>query len=627
MLENYILSSCFMLIVLSILAEKCYMRYHPSYSRKLCIMLISSVFLYVLMDALCATCFLAGNIETVFFQVIMFVFYIIYIVLPFVWHSFIRNYNGCSIGRNGKILETIPFIILLLLVLTNPFTGFLWKFSNAGEYVRGNLFSFFSVMNLFYYVEALMESVLINVRNHNRKDSPYFIQSVFITIIPLLAILVNCYIIPVSITYPVQPFCLVVVTLMSFFFIVDRENEIQENIHKKELQDALTSANKAMEKATKAGEAKTTFLANMSHDIRTPLNAILGYSQVISNDPSNVDVVRSSVEKIQVSGDVLLSLVNDVLDYSKIESDFVQLNEEPTDLAGMIESLRIMFSQQMLDKGICFHINADSFPSLVICDNAKLQQILVNVLGNAMKYTPSGGCVTFSVWHENGQYVFDIADTGIGISKEFQTHMFDAFEREYSATNIKVSGTGLGLAIVKRLTDMMHGTIHVLSETGQGTKITLTFSFSEIDKFTLPSKTNTIANYTRLDGIRILIAEDNDLNSELEKMILSEKGACIEIVKDGKQAIETFKNHDAGTYDVILMDMMMPVMDGLQATRQIRSLPREDAKTIPIIGLTANAFKEDAQKCKEAGMNEHVSKPIQVAELVNLIGYYVYEIK
>ena len=615
-----------MVVVLVLLAQKVIRSFQPSKNRNMCIVLLITVMIYVVMDALFVACFLISNVNPTFFSVIVFSFYLVYVIMPFVWHKFIRNFVGCAVKKPFCILECLPVTILLLIVLLNPLFGFLWNIDANGNYTRGSLFEIVTTCNLFYYLEALGEAGFIFIKNKNRKNNPYLKQSVLISVIPFLAILINSYFIPLSITYPVQPFCLVIVTLMSFFFIVDRENKIQESNHKRELQDALNSANKAMEKATKVAEAKTTFLANMSHDIRTPLNAILGYSQVIADDPSNVNLVKTSVEKIQISGDSLLSLVNDVLDYSKIESGFVQLHEEPTDLGEMIESLRIMFSQQMLDKGICFHINADSFPSMVICDNAKLQQILVNILGNAMKYTPAGGMVSFSVHCNKDQYVFSVKDTGVGISKEFQAHMFDAFEREYSSTNIKVSGTGLGLAIVKRLTDMMKGTIYVESEIGHGTKMTVSFSFHEIDHV-MASKEKSKLNYTRLDGISILIAEDNDLNSELEKMLLSEKGACIEIVKDGRQAIETFKNHDAGTYDVILMDMMMPVMDGLQATRHIRSLPREDAKTIPIIGLTANAFKEDAQKCMEAGMNEHVSKPIQVTELVNLIGYYVYEIK
>ena len=613
-----------MIIVLSLLAQKVVHSFKPSRNRNMCMLLILTVLVYVVMDVLFATCFMMEKVNTVFFNIVVFLFYLVYVLMPYVWHVFIRNFVGCAVDKTFRLLESLPVCFLCLLILMNPFSGVLWKIDNAGNYTRGNLFCLFTSLNLFYYVEALIEAAAIYVRNHNRKQFPYLKQSVLISLVPFLAIVVNTYFIPLSVTYPVQPFCLVIVTMMSFFFIVDKENEIQERKYKRELETALNKAQIATEEAIQAGNVKTTFLANMSHDIRTPLNAILGYSRMIADHPEEKQKVKDSIVKIQVSGDLLLSLVNDVLDYSKIESGIVQLHEEPTDLHQLTDHIYTMFAQQMKERGLQFEMKTDHLEQNVLCDAPKLQQILVNILGNAMKYTRAGGRVTFiAECLKQNQYRFTVKDTGAGISKEFQEHMFDAFEREHSSTNNKISGTGLGLAIVKRLTDMMHGTIQVESSSGIGTTITVNLELLPADK--VVSLTQIKKEYTRLDGVKILLVEDNELNSELEKMLLSEKGAEVFIVKDGKQAVETFMNHTPGTYDVILMDMMMPVMDGLEATRKIRSYDRSDAKEIPIIGLTANAFHEDAVRCMEAGMNSHISKPIQIDEVVNVIGYYVYE--
>lgn len=615
-----------MIIVLTLLAQKVIRSFKPSKNRKMCMLLILTVLVYVVMDVFFAACFMKENVNVTFFNAVVFLFYLVYVFMPYVWHVFIRNFVGCAVKKPFGIMESLPVLFLIFLILINPFLNELWQIDSTGNYTRGNLFRLFTSVNLFYYVEALVEAAVIFVRNHNRKQFPYLKQSVLITLVPFLAIMVNTYFIPLSITYPVQPFCLVIVTMMSFFFIVDRENEIQEKNYKLKLENALNNAQIAKEEAVQAGNAKTTFLANMSHDIRTPLNAILGYSQVINDHPEEIEKVKDSIAKIQVSGDLLLSLVNDVLDYSKIESGMVQLHEEPVDLIALTDQIHTMFEQLMKERGLQFELMRNHLDQTVMCDAPKLQQILVNILGNAMKYTREGGKVTFIAKGQmQNRYSFTVKDTGTGISEDFQKHMFDAFEREQSSTNMKVSGTGLGLAIVKRLTDMMHGTIQVESSSGTGTKITVNLNLLPAENAVLSVKEKE--KYTRLDGVKILIAEDNELNSELEKMLLSEKGAEIFIVKDGKQATETFINHTPGTYDLILMDMMMPVMDGLEATRKIRSYDRCDAKEIPIIGLTANAFREDEERCLEAGMNAHISKPIQIDEVVNIIGQYVYSKK
>lgn len=621
MTVNYLLSSGFMLIVLLISAKKTCSGIRQPQSRHLCLWLIGAVAAYVLMDA-CFIVYFTNPYNLTAYRTIVFVFYVAYVTMPFIWHTFVRNFVGCTLGRNIRRLEYVPLAVMLGMVLYTIPTGVLWSISDLGEYTRGPWFPVFAVLNLFYYVESLVDALVIFLRRGSRKE-PYLLQSVLISCIPLAAVLINSYIIPVEATYPFQPFCLVLVTVLAYFFMLERESQLQQLDYQKSLQNALQQARSATRQAVAAGKVKSDFLANMSHDIRTPLNAILGFSKIISDDPSNVASVQNAVGKIQLSGDVLLSLVDDVLDLSRIENGKLRLEPVPTDLNMVGHALETMFTQGMQNAGIDFRVTADLRTPLVLCDTGKLRQILVNLLGNAQKFTKKGGSVALVI-EQLGEhlYRFTVQDTGIGISREFQSHMFEAFERERTSTESSTVGTGLGLAIVRRLVDLMDGAIEVQSEQGKGTAISVTLSLSPSDSAPAAEAPHEVQN-TDLSGLRLLLVEDNELNREIANTLLEAKGAVITNAVNGAEAVELFRNSPPGTFDVILMDVMMPVMDGLTAAKTIRALDRADARTIPIFAMTANAFSEDVAKSLAAGMNEHLSKPLNMDVLLSTVRKYI----
>ena len=393
----------------------------------------------------------------------------------------------------------------------------------------------------------------------------------------------------------------------------------QERKSKAELEQALAAAEKA-------SRAKGAFLSSMSHDIRTPMNAIIGFAEIIAQNTGDKETVERSVQKILKSGDVLLKLINDILDLSKIESGKATLDLTAVDLNTEIENLSVMFSESTEQAGVNFVVVKNIANRYVLCDNIKLSQIMVNIISNAVKFTPKGGRIVFSINErgkaENGfaQYVFSVKDTGIGMSENFRSHAFEMFEREKTTTETGISGTGLGLAIVKRLVEMMGGEVEINSELGKGTEVIVSLKLQITDVSnvkTVKLKANAVVDFA---GKRLLLVEDNEMNREIATAILSELGFAVEQAENGAVAVDKVANSKDGYYDIILMDLQMPVMDGYKATSEIRALPNRAQAGIPIVAMTANAFDTDRQKCLEAGMNAHVSKPIDVEVLKHTLG-------
>lgn len=388
----------------------------------------------------------------------------------------------------------------------------------------------------------------------------------------------------------------------------------QERKSKAELEQALAAAEKA-------SRAKGAFLSSMSHDIRTPMNAIIGFAEIIAQNTGDKDVVERSVQKILKSGDVLLKLINDILDLSKIESGKTTLDFTAVDLNTEIENLSVMFSESTEQAGVNFVVLKNIENRYVLCDNIKFSQIMVNILSNAVKFTPKGGRIVFSITErgraENGfaQYVFSVKDTGIGMSENFRSHAFEMFEREKTTTETGISGTGLGLAIVKRLVEMMGGEVEIISELGKGTEVVVSLKFEITDVSNVKTgklRTNAVMDFA---GKRLLLVEDNEMNREIASAILSELGFTVEQAENGAVAVDKVANSKDGYYDIILMDLQMPVMDGYKATSEIRALANRALSGIPIVAMTANAFDTDRQKCLEAGMNGHIAKPIDISKL------------
>ena len=398
-------------------------------------------------------------------------------------------------------------------------------------------------------------------------------------------------------------------------------------LHEEELE-------KAAIEARMANEAKTRFLFYMSHDIRTPMNAIIGFADLLEKHLDDKKRVIDYISKIKHSSSFLLSLINYVLEMARIESGKATLKTETGDLKNLVNTLNDVFEPSIEEKKLQYTCNLKVENPYVHCDKTKLREILLNVISNSIKYTPEGGSVTVDITEEGHDaekkvsfYRFTIEDTGIGMSKEYLPHIFEEFSRENTSTESKVIGTGLGLPIVKSLVDLMGGTIEVSSEVTVGTKtiIILPFLVSEEEcKDAVQEQQESTKLLTLLMGKRILLAEDNELNAEIAITILEEEGLKVEWAEDGIKCLEMLKKVPEDYYDMILMDIQMPNMDGYRTTEEIRSLPDKRAQ-IPIVAMTANVFDEDKKKAYEAGMNGYIAKPIDTKAIFSTLGEILQE--
>ena len=380
----------------------------------------------------------------------------------------------------------------------------------------------------------------------------------------------------------------------------------------------------ALEVAEKASKAKTDFLSNMSHDIRTPMNAIIGITTLMKNELHQPEKLAEHLGKLETSGQLLLGIINNILDMSRIESGKTTLNVEKMNLPQQISQLDSIIRQQAGQRRQTFTVNTHLQHENVLADPNRLNQVLMNILSNAVKYTPTGGHIRFEVEElprneHYARYRFVVQDNGIGMSEEFQKHIFEPFERERTSTVSKVQGTGLGMAITRSIVDLMGGSISVESASGKGTRFEVVLELPiDIETDTaqkvqaLPEEEDAVSP---LSGMKFLCAEDNALNAEILQMLLETKGASCTICSNGQEIVDAFASVRPGEYDMILMDVQMPVMDGLEATRRIRNGENPLGRTIPILAMTANAFLEDMQKSKEAGMDEHLSKPVDISAL------------
>ena len=419
--------------------------------------------------------------------------------------------------------------------------------------------------------------------------------------------------------------CIFSLLIATVFYLISSKKH-RERQYEAELE-------KSAEQAKNANEAKTRFLFNMSHDIRTPMNAIVGFSGLLEKNLQNERKAKEYLEKIQSSGNLLLRIINQVLEMARIESGTAVLQLKAEDMDALFHRVNTVFEEDIRKKNLQYHTVLDVRHHYAVCDQTKLQEIMLNIISNAIKYTPEGHSIHVEIHEavsENPskiRCIFSCEDTGIGISEEYLPHIYEEFSREHTSTENKVPGTGLGLSIIKSMIELMGGSIQVESRQGIGTKFTVDLSFDMASKEEVYGSRNAIKTSAihTIKGKRILIAEDNELNAEIAKTVLEDVGALVTRVEDGQQAVELFKEKPAGTFDVILMDLMMPVMDGYTATRKIRELERSDAKTVPIIAMTANAFQEDAEKCIAVGMNAHLAKPLDIEKVMITICRLVKE--
>ena len=415
----------------------------------------------------------------------------------------------------------------------------------------------------------------------------------------------------------------VLLLICLYTYYVYQKNKAEEQ---KQKQLLMTAA----EEANAANKAKSAFLLSISHDIRTPMNAIIGFTNIALHQ-NTVSDIHDSLEKVQKSSNHLLSLLNDVLDFTRIESGKVTISPEPVDITQLTDNVQAIMNGLLYTRDLKFELHREIPKNLyVLADVVRIREVLVNLLGNAVKFTKDGGKITLDISSYPGadekhiitRYV--VRDNGIGMSKEFQKKLFDPFSQEDDANaRTQYKGTGLGMAITKKYVDMMGGSIAVESKKGVGSTFTVEIPL-ELPEQVIQSEQKQHL-HRDLTGIHVLMAEDNDLNAELATIMLEDAGMTVTRASDGKEVVNLFKNHPRGTYDLILMDIMMPNMDGNQAAKAIRTLgiERSDAVTIPIIALSANAFIDDIQESLDSGMNDHISKPINMEELIDTITKYI----
>ena len=396
------------------------------------------------------------------------------------------------------------------------------------------------------------------------------------------------------------------------------------------LRDARRAAVEALTLAENASKAKTDFLSNMSHDIRTPMNAIFGIAQLMESEIDQPEKLRGHIAKLQSSSQHLLSLINDVLDMSRIESGKAALHIEPLNLPEQLDRIADMVRASAAEHDQTLTVTTQDIqhPN-VLGDSTRLRQVLINILSNAVKYTPDGGLIQFEVQelprdgHTYARYQFRVTDNGIGMTPEFQQHVFDPFARAENSVTNKVQGTGLGMAITKSLIEMMGGTIRVDSAVGRGSCFEVMLEF-KIDTDAVAVKPEAVSpdGLSTLNGMRFLCAEDNAINAEILEALLEMAGATCTIYPNGKELVDAFADIQPGQYDMILMDVQMPVMNGYEATRAIRASANPLGQTIPILAMTANAFSEDVQRSLDAGMDAHLSKPVDLKALEDTVRKY-----
>ena len=414
----------------------------------------------------------------------------------------------------------------------------------------------------------------------------------------------------------------VLLLICLYTYYVYQKSKAEEQKQKQLLMNAA-------EEAEAANKAKSAFLLSISHDIRTPMNAIIGFTNIALHQ-NTVSDIHDSLEKVQQSSSHLLSLLNDVLDFSRIESGKVTISPEPVDIAQLTDNVQAIMNGLLSNRDLKFEVHQEIPKNQYVLANvARIREVLVNLLGNAVKFTKDGGKITLDISiypgadekHIITRYV--VRDNGIGMSEEYQKKLFDPFSQEDDANaRTQYKGTGLGMAITKKYVDMLGGSIDVESKKGVGSTFTVEIPL-ELPEQVIQSEQKQHL-HRDLTGIHVLMAEDNDLNAELATIMLEDAGMTVTRASDGKEVVDLFKNHPRGTYDLILMDIMMPNMDGHQAAKAIRALgiERSDAATIPIIALSANAFIDDIQESLDLGMNAHISKPINMEELIDTITKY-----
>ena len=518
-----------------------------------------------------------------------------------------KNFFERWLLRTGQVI----FGVFLVFIIVNFFYPVFFWFDDQGDYHT----AFMRHATLVAQIAMFLATSIYTLYTTAKTQGDVRQRHLTIGLFGLAMVVMIAF----QVFFPLWPFyamgCMIGISLLHSFVLEDETEE-----YRRKLEQSREALKEALDAAEKASKAKTTFLSNMSHEIRTPMNAIIGLNSIALGDAGISEATREHLQKIGTSAQHLLGVINDILDISRIESGSMSLKNAEFSFAHELEQVNAIVTAQCRDKGIKYTCSVkDGVADYYVGDDMKLRQILINILGNAVKCAPEGGTVSLvvealAVDGEKCPLRFTIEDTGIGIGKDFLPRMFEAFALEDESYTSKHGSTGLGLSITKSIVELMDGRIDVESEKGVGSKFTVTVTLqksSHNDSERCLSGGQHEKPRATLSGRTILLAEDLPVNAEIMAMILSMREMKAERAENGRIAVEMFKSHEPGYYSAILMDVRMPEMDGLEATRVIRSMDREDAKSIPIIALTANAFDEDVQNSLQAGLNAHLSKPVE----------------
>ena len=544
------------------------------------------------------------------------------------WARYVVSYLGEK-KAFGTFLSWFGMLFLsyeIVVVICNFFLPVLFWFDKNGAYYAGTARYLTLTLQILLFVLTSVYTLLNTLKTEGSERRRHLT-------IGLFGILM-AFFITIQVFYPLLPFYamgyMLGTCLLRSFVMEDEKEEYRreleeavarEKVQLKELAESRETIMDALAAAEQANRAKTDFLSNMSHEIRTPMNAIIGLNNIAMNEPEATGRMKEHLEKIGSSAQHLLGIINDILDMSRIESGRMTIRQEEFSLSDSLEQVNTIISGQCRDKGLTYDCRINgSIDDYYIGDDMKLRQALINILGNAVKFTPAGGSVSLTVEEVRrleGKAIlkFVISDTGIGMSKEYLPHIFEAFSQEDSSSTNRYGSTGLGMPITKSIVELMNGDIRVESEKGRGSVFTVTVTFGESGRSALQKGEVPEKAAADLKGRRVLLAEDVAVNAEIILMMLSMKEMEADLAENGKIAVEMFESHEPGWYDAILMDMRMPEMDGLEAARRIRLSGREDAESIPIIALTANTFDEDVRRSLQAGLNAHLSKPVEPDEL------------
>ncbi len=527
------------------------------------------------------------------------VYFVAMIATVVLWARYVVSYLDRKNFFERSLLLTgqAIFWVFLVFIIVNFFYPVYFWFDEQGVYHTGFMRHATLVAQIAMFLATSIYTLYTTAKTQGDVRQRHLTIGLFgLAMVVMIAF---------QVFFPLWPFyamgCMIGITLLHSFVLEDEKEEYRRKLEE-------------------ASRAKTAFLSNMSHEIRTPMNAIIGLNSIALDDEGISQATREHLQKIGTSAHHLLGVINDILDISRIESGSMSLKNANFPFAQELEQVNAIVTAQCRDKGIKYTCSVkDGVADYYVGDDMKLRQILINILGNAVKFTPEGGSVSLAVEAlavdgEKCPLRFTVTDTGIGIRKEFLPRMFDAFTLEDESYTSKHGSTGLGLSITKSFVELMDGHIDVESEKGVGSKFIVTVTLQESprngDEHEVPGAQQGKPRAT-LAGRMILLAEDVPVNAEIMTMVLSMREMKVECAENGRIAVEMFKAHEPGYYSAILMDVRMPEMDGLEATRVIRSMDREDAKSIPIIALTANAFDEDVQNSLQAGLNAHLSKPVE----------------